>query len=134
MKTRIIAAVALLPILLFIVLALPTIYTAVLFGLAASIAAYELLWGTGYVKHVRLVAYAALMAFLSIAEMKIVPSSSMSTFAPDSATIFWMTLPPVPMTSRILSTLIFMDSIFGAKSETSARGASIALSMTSSMM
>jgi len=65
MKTRIIAAVSLLPILLFIVLALPTICTAILFGLAAAIAAYELLWGTGYVKHVRLVAYAALMAFLT---------------------------------------------------------------------
>ena len=64
MKTRILAAVALLPALLAIVLALPTIYTAILFGLMASIAAYELLWGTGYVKHVRLVAYAAIMAFL----------------------------------------------------------------------
>ena len=64
MKTRILAAVALLPILLVIVLVLPTIFTAILFGLASSIAAYELLWGTGFVKHVRLIAYAALMAFL----------------------------------------------------------------------
>ena len=64
MKTRILAAVALLPILLVIVLTLPSIYTAILFGLASSIAAYELLWGTGYVKHIRLIAYAAVMAFL----------------------------------------------------------------------
>ena len=64
MKTRILAAVALLPLLLLIVLVLPSICTAILFGLAASIAAYELLWGTGYVRHVRLIAYAAVMAFL----------------------------------------------------------------------
>lgn len=64
MKTRILAAVVLLPILLVIVLALPTIFTAILFGLASSIAAYELLWGAGYVKHIRLIAYAAVMAFL----------------------------------------------------------------------
>ena len=64
MKTRILAAVALLPLLLLIVLVLPSVYTAILFGLAASIAAYELLWGTGYVRHIRLIAYAAVMAFL----------------------------------------------------------------------
>lgn len=65
MKTRIIAAVALLPLLLVIVLVLPTIFTAILFGLMAAIAAYELLWGTGFVKHPRLVSYAAVMAFLT---------------------------------------------------------------------
>ena len=64
MKTRIIAAVALLPPLLVIVLALPSIWTAVLFGLAAAVAAYELLWGTGLVKHPRLIVYTAAMAFL----------------------------------------------------------------------
>ena len=35
------------------------------------------------------------------------PSSLMSILQPVSAVIFWMTLPPVPMTSRILSGLIF---------------------------
>ena len=65
MKTRIIAAAALLPALLLIVLALPTIYTAILFGIMAAIAAFELLWGTGYVKQPRLVSYAAVMAFLT---------------------------------------------------------------------
>lgn len=64
MKTRIIAAVALLPLLLIVVLALPKIFTAILFGAMASIGAYELLSGTGYVKHPRLVSYAMIMAML----------------------------------------------------------------------
>lgn len=64
MKKRVITACALLPLLLVVVLVLPKIYTAVLFGLMAAVAAYELLWETGLVKHVRLVVYAASMAFL----------------------------------------------------------------------
>lgn len=64
MKKRVIAAVVLLPLLLIVVLALPKIVTAVLFGLMAAIGAYELLWGTGLVKHPRLIAYATAMAFL----------------------------------------------------------------------
>lgn len=64
MKTRIIAAAVLLPILLVVVLFLPTVVTAVLFGIMAAIAAWELLWGTGYVKHPRLVGYSCLFAFL----------------------------------------------------------------------
>lgn len=63
MKTRIIAAAVLLPLLLLIVLAAPKIFTAILFGAMASIAAYELLSGTGLVKHVRLCVYAAASAF-----------------------------------------------------------------------
>ena len=63
MKTRIIAAVILLPLLLLVVLVLPKIFTAVLFGLMAAIAARELLNGTGLVKHPRLAAYAMVMAF-----------------------------------------------------------------------
>lgn len=65
MKTRIYAAAALLPLLLIIVLALPAVCTGVLFGLIAGIGAYELLWRTGLVKHPRLVAYSAVMAFLT---------------------------------------------------------------------
>lgn len=65
MKTRIIAAVALLPLLLIVVLVLPAVYTGVLFGLMAAIGAYELLWGTGLVKQPRLIAYTAAMAFLT---------------------------------------------------------------------
>ena len=63
--------------------------------------------------------------------MNTLPSSSMSTLAPVSAQIFWMVFPPEPMTSRILSTGIFRDSIFGAYSLTSGRGAGMAFSMTS---
>lgn len=64
MKTRVIAACVLLPLLLVIVLALPKIFTAILFGLMAALAAYELLYGTSLVKHPRLIAYSMIMAFL----------------------------------------------------------------------
>lgn len=64
MKTRIIAAAALLPLLLVIVLVLPSLYTAILVGLMAAIGAYELLWSTGLVKHPRLISYCAVMAIL----------------------------------------------------------------------
>ena len=63
MKVRIIAAAVLLPLLLICVLALPKVFTAVLFGLMAAVGAYEILVGTGYVKHPRLVAYSMVMAF-----------------------------------------------------------------------
>lgn len=65
MKTRIIAAGVLVPLLLIIVLTLPKAFTAILFGLMAAIAAYELLTGTGYLRHPRLVAYSMIMAFLT---------------------------------------------------------------------
>ena len=63
MKTRILAAVILLPLLLLIVLAAPKIFTGILFGLMAAIAAYELLSGAKLVKHVRLTVYSACIAF-----------------------------------------------------------------------
>ena len=63
MKTRIIAAVALLPLLLIIVLALPKAFTAILFGLAGARAAYELLYATRLVTHPRMVIYASVSAF-----------------------------------------------------------------------
>lgn len=62
MKTRVIAAVVLLPLLLIVVLAAPKVCTAILFGLMAALAAYELLSGTGMVKHVRLWVYTAVSA------------------------------------------------------------------------
>ena len=52
-----------------------------------------------------------------------VPSSLMSTLAPDSSTIERITLPPEPMTSRILSTAICMVSMRGAWAENSVRPA-----------
>ena len=58
--------------------------------------------------------FAASQAAASAEAMWMVPSSSMSIFAPESATIFWMTEPPLPMTSRILSGSIFMVIILGA--------------------
>ena len=60
MKTRVLAAAALLPLLLVIVLVLPSIFTAILFAAASAVAAYELLYRTGLVKNVRLVIYSAL--------------------------------------------------------------------------
>ena len=65
MKKRIITAAVLLPLLLVVVLVLPKVFTGILFGLMAAVAAYELLRGTGFVKHIRLIAYAMLMAFLT---------------------------------------------------------------------
>lgn len=63
MKKRVITAVVLLPLLLAIVLLLPKIVTAVLFGAMSAIGAYELLKGTGLVKQNRLTGYAMAMAF-----------------------------------------------------------------------
>ena len=65
MKTRIIVSAVLLPLLLVCLLVLPEIYTAILVGVLCAVAAYELLWGTGFVKLIRLVAYTAVMAFLT---------------------------------------------------------------------
>lgn len=67
MKTRVIAAVVLLPLLLVVLMALPPIFTAILLAAMSAVAAYELLWGTGLVKHPRLVAYALIeAAFIGI--------------------------------------------------------------------
>lgn len=66
MKTRIIAAVILLPLLLVIVLAAPKFLTGILFGFMAAIAAYELLSGTGMVKSLRLNIYSMAMAFWAV--------------------------------------------------------------------
>lgn len=64
MKTRILAAGVLLPLLLLVVLVLPKVFTAILFGLIAAIGAYELLNSTGRVNQPRLIVYAMVMAFL----------------------------------------------------------------------
>ncbi len=63
MKTRILAAAVLLPLLLIIVLLLPKVCTAVLFGAMAAIAAYELMQGTKLVPHTRITIYAMVLAF-----------------------------------------------------------------------
>ena len=64
MKTRVISAVALLPALLIVLLALPEIFTTILVGLMSALAAYELLYATGLVRNVRPVIYCAVSAFL----------------------------------------------------------------------
>ena len=62
MKVRVIVSMVLLPLLLVVLFALPKICTAVLVGLMAALGAYELLTGTGLVKHLRLNIYSMLMA------------------------------------------------------------------------
>ncbi len=62
MLVRILAAAVGLPLLLVIVLLLPPIGTAILFALACMVAAYEMLWRTGILKHKRIVVNTALMA------------------------------------------------------------------------
>lgn len=62
MKKRIITAAILLPVIIVFLFFLPKICTAILASLLAVVAAYELLWGTGLAKHVRLVIYSAIMA------------------------------------------------------------------------
>lgn len=63
MKTRVITAVVALPLLLLLLLAAPKVITAVVGGLVAAIAAYELLSGTGLVKELRLCIYTMITAF-----------------------------------------------------------------------
>ncbi|MDD5863241.1 MAG: phosphatidate cytidylyltransferase [Firmicutes bacterium] len=63
MKTRIISAAILVPILFLLVLVAPVIVAAIVMGVLLAIAAYELLYRTGLVKHPRLVIYACVMAF-----------------------------------------------------------------------
>ena len=64
MKTRIVTAAVLVPILLLFLIVLPIPCTVVLFGVLGAIGAYELLMETGIVKQIRLVVYAAVAAFL----------------------------------------------------------------------
>ena len=64
MKTRTLAAAALLPVLLVVVLLAPEWVTAVCVSIMAAIAAYELLKGTKLVGHPRLIVYSMLFAAL----------------------------------------------------------------------
>ena len=64
MKTRILAAAVLIPVLLVVVLGAPKVAAAVILGMLLAIAAYELLYRTGLMVHPRLVLYAAAMAFV----------------------------------------------------------------------
>ena len=64
MKTRILAAAVLLPLLVLCLLVLPKVCTAVLFSFMAALGAYELMQGTKLVTHTRLTVYAMAFAFL----------------------------------------------------------------------
>ena len=66
MKTRIIAAAVLIPVLLVLVLFAPKMFSAVIFAVLMSVGAYELLYRTHLVENARLVLYSAVMAFAVI--------------------------------------------------------------------
>lgn len=63
MKTRILAALVLVPVLLVVLLLAPTYVAAAVVGLMCGIASYELLYRTGLVKNWWLNVCSALMAF-----------------------------------------------------------------------
>src|ERR1700712_3474502 len=65
---------------------------------------------------------AASICLPSVEEILMVPSSSMLILAPVFSTISRITLPPVPITSRILSVGICMTSMRGACSPSARRG------------
>ncbi|MBQ4600743.1 MAG: phosphatidate cytidylyltransferase [Oscillospiraceae bacterium] len=64
MKTRVIAAMVMVPLLCIAVFALPKVATAILFGAMAALAVYELLYRTELVRHGRMIAYSMVTAFL----------------------------------------------------------------------
>ncbi len=63
MKTRIISAAILVPLLLLLVLVAPKALAAVVMGALLAIGTYELLYRTRLVRHIRLVLYSCAMAF-----------------------------------------------------------------------
>ena len=62
MKTRILVAAIGLPLLLVVVLLLPPVATAILVAGMCGIAAYELLYTTNYLRHLRILIYTILTA------------------------------------------------------------------------
>lgn len=63
MRTRLITAAVCIPALLVVLVLLPTWATAWLFALLCARGAFELIYRTELVRHVRMVAYSAAMAF-----------------------------------------------------------------------
>lgn len=98
MKTRVIAAAVLLPLLLITVLALPQIITAVLAGVMMAIAAYELLYGTGLVRHTRMLIYSMVMAFLVALWSYF---GARRSYALIGVTVFWVALFGEMMASHV---------------------------------
>ncbi len=64
MKTRILVAAVGLPLLLLVVLVLPSVATTVLVAAMCVLAVYELLIGAGFCKHTRIFVYSGCMAIL----------------------------------------------------------------------
>lgn len=64
MRKRILTAALLIPLLLAILLVAPKIMTAILVSCMSALAVYELLYRTGLVRHLRLVAYSVSAAFI----------------------------------------------------------------------
>lgn len=62
MKTRILAAAVMVPVLLLVVLALPKWVAAVMFAVMLAIAAYELLYRTGLIRNALMVVYSCIAA------------------------------------------------------------------------
>ena len=63
MKTRVISAAVLVPVLLVLVLFAPKMVASVIYAMLMAIGAYELLYRTGLVRRPRLVLYSCAMAF-----------------------------------------------------------------------
>ena len=63
MKTRIIAGLALVVVLMLVLLVAPTYVATAMVGLMCGLASYEMLYRTGLVKNWRLNVYSAVMAF-----------------------------------------------------------------------
>ena len=66
MKTRVIVAVSLLPLLLIVVLACPAWATALLVAAMAAVAVWELLHTAGFVPNRRIIAYSVVMAAVTV--------------------------------------------------------------------
>lgn len=64
MKMRVIAALVLIPVLLAVLYIAPPILLAIAVAIVSAIGAYELLAGTGLVKHSRLTIYTMVAAFM----------------------------------------------------------------------
>lgn len=62
MKARIITSIITLPLLLIVLIVLPPLFTALLMMAMCAVAAYELLWGTGYIRQIRLLIYTMIAA------------------------------------------------------------------------
>lgn len=110
MKQRIMTALVLIPMLLLIALAAPTIVAAVVWGLLLMIGVYELLYVTGLVRHPRMVLYSALMAFAISMWSQY---GAIQGYAIIGIIIFWMLLFSELMANHVkVSVEMVMECVF----------------------